>query len=593
MHKTVGIDKGSAKRPKHKLYALLLATVVAFACPAGVNAQSGGEYGPPPALPPVDLLLVNGHILTPTGWREAVAISQGVIVATGDNIAVRTAAGGHGRTIDLGGRTVLPGFHDAHLHSLTGGLMQFECRMKPHADVALIKATLAGCVTRAQKGKWIRGGDWVGAAFKDGEQTKSLLDQIAPDNPVFLTDESHHSAWVNSRALAIAGITRDTASPPGGIIERDAAGEPTGVLRERAAAMVAGKIPPPDENMRRQALENAATQMLGYGITSFTDAGTTSDFVATLADLSAEGRIKQHIRTCLRYAPPPVGAVQARSLVDSRLFFARPRMQTDCVKIVLDGVPTESRTAALLAPYDHQHERGLTMVDQAALDAAVIRFDRAGLSVKFHASGDAAVRSALEAVAAARKANGRGGPMHSVAHANLVDSRDIGKAGPLGVAWEFSPYVWYPTPVVAVDVAKAVGSDRMKRWMPIREALDSGALVVVGSDWSVVPSLNPWLAIETLVTRQMPGGSRDTIGEGQRITLAEAIRMYTESAAMEMGLRAEQGSIEPGMRADLIVLDRDPFAIPSTELHLTTVLQTFIDGAVVYDRSVARSGARD
>jgi predicted amidohydrolase YtcJ len=249
----------------------------------------------------------------------------------------------------------------------------------------------------------------------------------------------------------------------------------------------------------------------------------------------------------------------------------------------LDGVPTEGHTGAMLHPYEGSTETGMLTVPQPLLDRIVTEFDRQGLHIKFHAAGDAAVRAAIEAVAAAREANGFGGPMHDVAHNSFVDPADIDRVRELNMSWEFSPYIWYPTPIAYGDVRRAVGDERMKRWIPIRDAVESGALVAAGSDWSVVPSINPWLAIETMVTRRMPGGGEETLGEDQRITLEQALHIFTEGGAREMGHRDIVGSIEPGMRADLVVTRTNPFKVPITQVHRIEVDLTFIDGEQVYD----------
>ena len=198
-----------------------------------------------------------------------------------------------------------------------------------------------------------------------------------------------------------------------------------------------------------------------------------------------------------------------------------------------------------------------------------------------HAAGDAAVRAGLDAIEAARKANGFSGLLHEVAHNSFVQESDIRRARGIGATFEFSPYIWYPNPIIP-DVVKAVGPERMKRWIPVREAIDAGALVVPGSDWSVVPSVNPWIAIETLVTRQQPGGGKDELGAAEKISLEQAIELFTVNSAREMGDRNNEGTLERGMLADLIVLDRNPFKIPITQVHETQAKMTMINGEIVY-----------
>ncbi len=570
--------------------AIGLAIVIPMMARGGAGSAAWAQA--PAGTPAPDLILTNGRVRTPSGWAEAIAIRGGVITSVGDANAIDPLRGPATEFVDLGGKTVLPGLHDLHVHPLFAGLEQFACGFPAGAAPTAIAAAVKACARDKQPGEWTVGGNWVAAVFQPGQQNRAFLDAVAPAQPVLLNDEAHHSVWVNSPALALAGITRATPNPAGGIIERDPAGDPTGLLRESAARLVEGVVPPATLEARRQALVLAANQMLSFGITSFTVASVRTPDIGPLAALSAEGLIKQRVRGCIVWGPEPATVkAMGDSLIAARGAYAGPRFRPDCVKIFLDGVPTESHTAAMLAPYRRARsaspgsalEKGMLNMPQAVLDEAVTRFDRLGLHIKFHAAGDAAVRAAINAVARARAVNGSGGPMHDVGHSTFVDPADIPRVRAVQMAWEFSPYIWYPTPIASNDILAAVGPDRMRRWIPIREALATGALVVAGSDWSVVPSVNPWLAMETLVTRQKPGGSAETLGLGQRISLDQALRIFTENGAVLMDQRDQVGSIEIGMRADLVVTERNPFQIPITELHDTKVAMTFINGEKVFD----------
>jgi predicted amidohydrolase YtcJ len=222
------------------------------------------------------------------------------------------------------------------------------------------------------------------------------------------------------------------------------------------------------------------------------------------------------------------------------------------------------------------------MVPAEELQRRTIALDQAGLTVKFHAAGDAAVRAGIEAIAAARAVNPTGGNLHNVGHNSFVDPADIRRAVEVGVVFEFSPYIWFENPIIP-DIRKAVGEERMERWIPVKDALDAGALVVPGSDWNVVPSVNPWIAIETLVTRLPPGGAGEPLGAAERITLEQAVDMFTRQAARSRNFDYATGTLEPGKLADFIVLDRDIFAVPIAEVHQTRVLMTYIGGEKVYD----------
>ncbi|MCA8897076.1 MAG: amidohydrolase family protein, partial [Amphiplicatus sp.] len=304
------------------------------------------------------------------------------------------------------------------------------------------------------------------------------------------------------------------------------------------------------------------------------------------ADLSDEGVVKQRVRLCLTWHQDDASF---DDVLASRNQFARERVTPDCVKIFLDGVPTDSHTAAMLEPYvggvadrdDEASRYGMLLTPQDILDKAVTRFDKMGLSVKFHAAGDAAVRAGLNAIEAARKENGPNGPLHDVGHCTFVEASDMPRGKEINEVFEVSPYLWSPSPINE-DITAAVGPDIIKRVWPVRELIDSGSLVVPGSDWAVVPSVNPWIAIESLVTRERMGGSADSFGKQEAITLQEAIDLFTVESSKYIRAEKSLGKIEPGYLADLIVIDQNPYEVAATDLHKTNVLATYINGELVY-----------
>jgi predicted amidohydrolase YtcJ len=556
--------------------------VLALALSAGQAAAQrvDAQHPPPPAQ--ADLVLTGGHILTPSGWASAMAVRKGVILAVGDEAAIKPHLAAGTRGIDLHGATVLPGLHDMHVHPTGAGQAEMQCKLPHGAAPAEVLSITAACAKAKKPGEWVTGRAYEAAAFGSTPPNKAMLDEVAPANPVFFTDISGHSAWANSMALKLAGVTRSTPNPPNGIIERDASGEPTGILREASAqALVTALIPPSTREENTRALKWALDAMLAQGITALDDAFVTEDIAQAYADLADTGQLHQRVRGCLFWGD--------EGLIARRGLYARDRFSPSCIKIILDGVPTDSHTAAMLEDYqplagrsDSGRERGLLMVPPDKLDAALVRFDSMGLTVKMHAAGDGAVHEALDAIEAARKANGFSGLLHDPAHNSFVRASDIVRARALGAAFEFSPYIWFESPIIA-DIRKAVGPEQMQRWIPVREALDAGALAVPGSDWSVVPSVNPWIAIETLVTRQQPGGIGPPLGEAERISLKQAIELYTINSARQRYEADRLGSIEPGKLADLVVIDRNIFEVPITTVHDTRVLMTIIGGEIVYD----------
>jgi len=277
-------------------------------------------------------------------------------------------------------------------------------------------------------------------------------------------------------------------------------------------------------------------------------------------------------------------------MLSERNEYTRGTMRADCIKMFVDGVPTDSHTAAMLEPYEHgpdqAADRGMLMIPPEELNSAVTRFDKMGLTVKFHSVGDWADRAALDAIAAARKANGPNGPSHDPGHLTFIQPADLARAKALNATLEFSPYLWSPSPIND-DIIKATGAERTKRVWPVREGIDSGALVVVGSDWSVIPSVNPWIGLETLVTRKAINGERpnESYGPKEAITVKEAIQLFTVNGPKQMGYGDSVGKLEAGKVADFIVIDRDPLNVPATDLHNTVVEEVYIKGRKVFDRA--------
>lgn len=551
---------------------------------AWVISTLAGAAQPQPVV--ADLILSRGEIRVPGGWAQSMAVKNGVILAVGDESAVAAHRGAGTRVINLGGATVVPGLHDMHVHPTGAGLWQRRCMFPQGSSAQVVAQTVRDCVAKRGKGTWITGGSWDTASFGSTEPHRRVLDAVSPDNPVVLNDISGHSSLANSRALALAGINRQTPNPAGGIIEKDASGEPTGVLREAASFMVSRLVPSPTAKETEEALQWALGQMLSQGITSFTDAGTDVTSNPAYAALADRGVLKQRVRGCYMWAPGRPEPDPTTWLAQ----FARERFRPDCIKLVLDGVPTTAHTGAMVQPYEealHDHDdvrdRGLLMIESGLLNRTVTDLDRRGWTVKFHAAGDGAVRAGIDAIAAARKANGFSGLRHDVGHCSFVQQEDFDRARALGVTFEMSPYIWYPNPIIP-DIVKAVGAKRMEHWTPVKGAIASGALTVTGSDWPVVPSMNPWIALETLVTRKSPGGGGEELGGAEKITLEQAFELFTVNAAQQMGRRHLEGSIEPGKVADVLVLDRNIFKVPVTQIHQTRVRTTLINGEVVYNR---------
>jgi predicted amidohydrolase YtcJ len=542
---------------------------------------------------PADTILTNGQIYTADGtFAEALAIKGGVILAVGTNAAVQPYRAATTKVMDLGGHTVLPGLHDMHMHPLGAGQLLRSCVLKREATPAEIRATVAACAAKAKPGQWITGGSWVNDVFKTELQDRALLDEAAPNNPVVLSDETYHSTWANTPALKIAGITNQTPNPLNGVIEHRADGEPNGILRESASNLVRSKVPPATSEEDADALRLALQTTLASGITTLQDAVASRQTLRAFTTLADRGELKQRVKACIGWGYDPTGVNQNfEAVYNERNIYRRDRLEPSCVKIVGDGVPGEGHTAGMLDPYiepvagdtSNTRRKGILNVPPDVLKKIVTRFDKDGIAVMIHCTGDACARDAVNAIAAAREANGWNGVLHQIAHNNFTTAVDLKRGRQLGVTFEFSAYLYYWNGVTR-DYLKAIGPQRFIRYKPVREAIDAGANVVEGSDWPVSPAPNPWIAIETLITRKKPGGSNDPpLAPNEAITMKEAIDIYTVNAAKQFGNSDRVGSIKPGLFADLIVLDRNPFKIPITTVHDTKVETAIINGEIVYE----------
>lgn len=567
-------------RNLHPLRLGAALAALAVMLPAHAQFEAAGERSPPLAA---HTIYANARFRTTEGWATHMAVHDGIIVAIGTAADVEAHRTVDTRTVEFEGRTVLPGLFDMHIHPGLSGMDRNYCHIPFPPDLAAVQQAVAGCVAAKRPGEWVLAkayqADQLGVPYPD----RTYLDAVAPDNPVFIADFSGHTGWANSLALRLAGVTDASPDPANGVIERDAAGRPTGVLHESAMRLVTAIIPKPDKAVIEDAVEWGAAQLLKEGIIGFVDASTTYDQLQAYASLADRGAMKQYVRTCIWSLDED--AIARRNL------YARLSVRPDCVKIFLDGVPTAARTAAMLEPYTgrgHVHPgapgKGILLVQpDSVLNAQVAEFDRQGLAVKFHAAGDGAVRQGLNAIAAARAANGPSGLGHSVGHTSFIVPEDIALARKVGATIEFSPVIWYPGPVVG-DIAAQVGPDKMKDYYAIGSAMQAGVLTVIGSDWPVVPPA-PMTALETMVTRQAPGGNSEPLEPEQRIPLEDALRVMTLDSARQLGIDNLTGSLEVGKSADMIVLDRDIFAIPPTQIHAATVLATYIGGELVYRRA--------
>ncbi|MFJ7902038.1 amidohydrolase [Streptomyces sp. NPDC096198] len=535
-----------------------------------------------------DLLFTGGPVLTPDGPRTtSVAVVGDRIAAVGDG-AARELAGPRTEVVPLAGRLLLPGFQDAHVHPIAAGLELAQCDL---TGARTAEATLAVVRAYAQahpEREWITGGGWSLEAFEGGAPTKELLDAVVPDRPVYLPNRDHHGAWVNSRALRLAGITRDTPDPADGRFERDASGEPTGMLQEGAMHRVGRLAPAATAADRLAALLHAQRHLHALGVTAWQDAlvgeflgmDDPSDAYLTAA---RDGSLTARVVGALWWDRGR-GAEQIPELVERRAAFSRGRFRAGSVKLMLDGI-AETGTAALLDPYLDRcgcptGSHGTSFLDPAALPSQVTQLDALGFQCHFHALGDRAVRDALDAVAAARRTNGPSDTRPQLAHLQIVHPDDVPRFARLGATANIQPLWAAHEPQMDELTIPFLGPERAARQYPFGALLRSGAMLAAGSDWPV-SSPDPLQGIHVAVNRVLPGGTGPVFLPAERIGLTAALTAYTAGSAYANHLD-ETGAVRPGALADLVVLDRDPYAGPPEAIGDTGVALTYVGGERVF-----------
>jgi predicted amidohydrolase YtcJ len=546
------------------------------------------------AGPEADRVLRNGAVYTVDPlhpWATAVAIGGGRILAVGGDADVKPFVGPGTAVTDLKGHMVLPGFVDSHIHLVEGGIELNSCYLGDCTTAAQVRDTVRRYAAAHPSLKWVVGSGWDVALFAHGNPQARDLDALVPDRPAWLESSDGHSAWVNSRALAIARITRGTADPPNGRIERDRRGNPSGTLRESAVDLVGDLLPPITPAQGLAAFLRAQAIAHRFGITSIQDAHASPDFLAAYREADRKGLLELRVVAAL-HTDPTRGAEQVDAMMAERAKPSSPLLRVTAAKIFLDGV-VETRTAAMLAPYsDGKGGRGFLNMSPDRLQALVTRLDREGFQVHIHAIGDRAVRAALDAFEVARAVNGVRDSRHQIAHLQVVDRADIPRFEALGVTANFQSFWMQEDADEATLDRAALGPKRYEEQYPIAAVAASGAMIVGGSDWSVT-TMNPLDAIEVAVTHRALGDTRSPVYcPSQRIPLALALAAYTHNGAWVNFEEDATGRIEVGKLADLIVLDRNLFKIPPSEIHKARVLLTMLGGKPVFEQAPSRADAK-
>ncbi|GAA2522329.1 amidohydrolase [Winogradskya humida] len=533
----------------------------------------------------MDVLFTGGRLF---GTDASFLLVRGehIVALGGDEVKDRAAPGAE--TVDLRGRLLLPGFQDAHVHAVLGGLELGLCDLSGTTDAGEYLRRIRNYADTHPEAGWITGGGWSMESFAGGVPGKALLDGIAGGRPVFLMNRDHHAGWVNSRALELAGITAGTPDPADGRIDRDADGEPVGCLQEGAMALVAGLVPDSTPGDRLAGLLRAQELLHSLGVTAWQDAmlcganGYPDHSDAYLA-AAADGSLLSRVEGALWWNRDR-GAEQIETLLGQRDTFSVGNLRSRSVKFMLDGV-AENFTAAMTAPYRDRcghptGNSGLSFIDPAALAEYVTAVDALGFQAHFHALGDRAVREALDAVAAARKANGMRDTRPHLAHLQVVHPDDVRRFAALGATANIQAY-WATHEPQMDELTIPFLEPSLAGWQyPFGDLARAGARLAAGSDWPVTTA-DPLLGVHTAVNRAHPDSGEPPFLAGQALGILPALTAYTQGSAF-VNHRDDSGELRPGHRADLVVLDRDLLAGPAEAIAEARVDLTYVGGSLVY-----------
>ena len=557
-----------------RVIAILLAFTASFVIAVQPNVDSG----------PADLIIENAKIFLPGTNHVALAIKSNRILAVGTQADIEALIGPNTMRLDARGCSVTPGFHDSHVHFLSGSLGLFQVDLSDAESIEAIEAKIRSFVDLHPNQSWVVGRGWVYGTFPDGLPNKALLDRVVPDRPVIMKCYDGHTLWVNSRALMAANITRDTPDPEGGVIVRDpVTGEPTGVLKEAAQTLMDSVIPEPTLNDKLSAVRKGIAEAHRLGVTSVFDAGVDR------AELELFETLRKAEELSLRFTFALTGRKNMSESDADQLAGLRkdfPDLNIPAVKLFVDGV-IESHTAVLLSAYSNRPSLGLPETSKDDLYRIVELLDRRGWQIVVHAIGDGGVRMTLDAFERAQQINPRpkSPKRHRLEHIESISKADIDRFGSMGVIASMQPYHANPNSNIFGVWAVNLGSERASRAWVWKSIQDAGGQLAFGSDWPVV-SLDPRLGMHTALTRQTlrsePSGG--FIPE-QRLPLEAVLDAYTRGSASAEFAEGKKGTLAVGLLADVVVWDKDLFSLPVHQVHTAKVQTTILDGKVVYQLS--------
>jgi predicted amidohydrolase YtcJ len=535
---------------------------------------------------PADTIVLHGKIYTlnpKQPWAEALAIRGERIVAVGSDTDIVKLRSKDTKVIDAKSHLVLPGLADCHIHFIDGSFSLGRVNLEDSKDAADIQQRLREYGGKHPGSDWILGRGWNYAMFPTSLPDKKYLDEVFPDRPAFLEGYDGHTYWANSKALALAHITKDTPNPPNGIIVRDPqTGEATGALKEAAQSLVAAVIPKPTRGEKLAALRDGIRWANENGLTRVHSAGGDFEEFDLYDELLRHGDLTLRFYVSYFQNPPELRPQDISAIEDARKKYTGDWLSAGAVKFMIDGV-IESHTAAMLEPYsDDPSLRGKLFWDPDKYKSAIAELDKRNLQLFTHAIGDYGIRTALDGYENAERLNHTSGRRPRIEHIESVSTADIPRFGKLGVIASMQPLHSYPNNDTLDVWARNIGPQRASRAWVWKSIAEDGGQLAFGSDWPVV-TLNPFNGIQTAVTRQTSEGlPKDGFVPSQRLSVAEAIRGYTLGAAFAGFRERTEGSLEPGKLADLIILSQNLFQIDPHMIDKTKVLATVVGGRVVF-----------
>jgi predicted amidohydrolase YtcJ len=542
-------------------------------CPFGLFAQT---------KPAADLIIQNAHIWTvdpSLPEAEAVAILGDRIVALGSSAQVDAWRGPQTHVIDAGGKRLLPGFNDAHVHFTDGGSQLDSVDLKDAISPQEFARRIVARAAKTAKGEWVLGGDWDETKWNPAElPTKELIDAVTPETPVAVNRYDGHMVLANSLALKLAGITAQTPDPAGGVIVRDRAGNPTGALKDAAQDLLFKAVPALSHDQRRRAIERALQHAASLGLTSVQHMNPDYADIAIYSELLDEGKLTTRI-----YAAPLITQVDDQTKIGIRRAFGDPYLRIGAVKAYADG-SLGSSTAYFFEPYSNQPgNRGLLSDEMhpiALMQDRMMRADAAGLQICTHAIGDAGISAILDLYTQIEKEHGSRDRRWRIEHAQHIAAKDFDRFARLHVIASVQPYH-------AIDDGRwaegRIGHDRATRTYAFRTLLNQGVRLAFGTDWDVAP-LNPMLTLYAATTRAtLDGNNPNGWFPEQKLTIKEALEAYTMGSAYAEFQENEKGSITPGKLADMVLLNDDILSIDPVKIRDVRVLKTWVGGHLTYD----------